>query len=102
MMGLGRWLLLGDLGQQMDLADQKAEIERIKNELRSQSELPSTDRRLEELERENDTLRLYLSAVIRLLQFKKIVTDDEVRTWVRTIDGEDGRFDNRQRGDKIG
>ena len=34
-MGWGRWLLLGDLGQQMDLADHQAEIDNLKEELRS-------------------------------------------------------------------
>jgi hypothetical protein len=58
-MGWGRYFLLGDLGQQMDLADHEAEIENLKRELRSRPEVPVTvEQRLDAIQREADELKL--------------------------------------------
>jgi hypothetical protein len=81
-MGWGRWLLLGNLGQQMDLADHEAEIESLKEELRSKQAVPSSiEQRLETLQRENHELKLYLAAVLRLLVGKKVATRMRSRRW---------------------
>ena len=75
-MGWGRMLLLGDLGQQLDLQDQKQEIESLRRELRSASAgrtNSGVERRVARLEQENDELRLYLAALIRHLTAKRIV-----------------------------
>jgi hypothetical protein len=98
-MGWGRWLLLGDLGQQMDLADHQAEIESLKEQLRSRTAVPaSVEERLETLQRENDELKLYLAAVIRLLVAKKVATTEEIKMVVAAVDRSDGVEDNRYEG----
>jgi hypothetical protein len=98
-MGWGRWLLLGDLGQQMDLADHEAEIENLKKQLQSKPTLPSSvEQRLETLQRENDELKLYLAAVLRLLVAKRLATVDEIKTVVAAVDREDGVADNKLTG----
>jgi hypothetical protein len=98
-MGWGRYLLLGSLGQQMDLADHEAEIERLKEQLRSKPALPSSvEQRLETLERENDELKLYLAAVLRLLVAKKIATTNEIKAVVAAVDREDGVEDEKFTG----
>jgi chromosome segregation ATPase len=98
-MGWGRWLLLGDLGQQMDLADQQAEIERLREKLQSrQAEHSSAEQRLVSLERENDELKLYLATVVRLLLAKKVATAEEMRALVAAVDREDGAEDKRYAG----
>jgi hypothetical protein len=98
-MGWGRWLLLGNLGQQMDLADHEAEIERLKDELRSKQAVPSSvEQRLETLQGENDELKLYLAAIIRLMVGKKVASTDEIKALVAAVDREDGVEDKKFTG----
>jgi len=98
-MGWGRYFLLGDFGQQLDLADHEAEIENLKRELRSRPMASSTvEQRLDMLQRESDELKLYLAAVLRLLVAKKVATADEIKAVVAAIDREDGVADNRFTG----
>lgn len=96
-MGWGRYLLLGDLGQQLDLADQRDEIENLRDELRrSRARSPGND--MGQLQAENDELRLYLAAIVRLLTSKGIVSREELQRVVDVIDAEDGKQDGRYRG----
>jgi hypothetical protein len=98
-MGWGRWLLLGDFRQQMALADHEAEIEKLKEQLRSKQTLPSSvEQRLETLQRENDELKLYLAAVLRLLVAKKLATESEIKAVVAAVDREDGVEDKKFTG----
>ena len=98
-MGWGRYFLLGDFGQQLDLADHEAEIENLKRELRSRPMASSTvEQRLDMLQRESDELKLYLAAVLRLLVAKKVATADEIKAVVAAIDREDGVADKRFTG----
>jgi hypothetical protein len=95
-MGWGRYLLLGNFGQQMDLADHEAEIENLKRELRSKRKASATvEQRLDTLQRESDELKLYLAAVIRLMVAKRLATADEIKAVVAAVDREDGIADNR-------
>ena len=98
-MGWGRWLLLGNLGQQLDLSDQKEEIDRLRNELRGRR-LPfaSTGQRLDRLQDENEELKLYLTALMRLVLARKLATLDDIKTIVEAIDSEDGTLDGRHGG----
>lgn len=96
-MGWGRYLLLGDLGQQLDLADQRTEIENLRDELR-RSRAQSPEGSVAQLQAENDELRLYLSALTRLLISKGIVSREELRKVVDIIDEEDGKRDGRYKG----
>jgi polyhydroxyalkanoate synthesis regulator phasin len=98
-MGWGRFLLLGDLGQQLDLADQKEEIENLRNELqRSHASPRGVTGDIERLQAENDEMRLYLATVVRLLVSKGIVSQEEIRRVVDAIDAEDGTRDGRYKG----
>src|SRR5262245_2814085 len=101
-MGWLRYFFLGDLGQQLDLADQKEEIDALRRQLQSR---PSGDRsanqRLESLQRENDELKLYLAAVLRLLITKRVATVDEIRELVNLLDREDGAEDGRYEGEVL-
>jgi hypothetical protein len=98
-MGWGRYFLLGDLGQQMDLADHEAEIENLKRELRSRPKVSDTvEQRLDTLQREADELKLYLAAVLRLLVARKVATADDIKAVVAAVDRADGVADNRFTG----
>jgi hypothetical protein len=97
-MGWGRYLLLGDLGQQLDLSDQKREMEDLRDELR-RSRVSSVDTNdIAHLRAENDELRLYLAALVRLLTSKGVVTREELENIVAIVDADDGRSDGRFRG----
>ena len=99
-MGWGRYLLMGDLGQQLDLSDQRAEIDRLRSEIRqSRSAAPDRSRQLEELQADNEELRLYLAAVVRILVSKGVVTVDEMKQVVDAIDAQDGSVDGKYSGD---
>lgn len=108
-MGWGRLLLLGNLGQQLDLSDQKAEIDELRRELaynRRSSvadavDLGPVERDIRTLQRENDELRLYLTAVTRLLVSKGTVTQDELIAIVNAVDSEDGLPDGRYSGNIV-
>jgi hypothetical protein len=89
-------LLLGDIGQQLDLQDQKAELERMRRDMQSgRLGSDTAGARLDRLEEVNDELRLYLAAVVRLLVAKGIVSRDEVLDVVQAVDAEDGAADGR-------
>lgn len=51
-----------------------------------------------QLQAENDELRLYLAAIVRLLTSKGIVSREELQRVVDVIDAEDGKQDGRYRG----
>src|SRR5438105_15908258 len=95
-MGWGRYFLLGDLGQQMDLADHEADIENLNRELRSRPKVSdSVEQRLDTLQRDADELKLYLAAVLRLLVARKVATADDIKTVVAAVHREDDDADNR-------
>ena len=98
-MGWGRYLLLGDLGQQLDLSDQKEELERLRAEVQRRDP-PSLDPTpaIRRLQQENDELRLYLAAVIRCLVSKQVISGDELKRIVDLVDAEDGAQDGRFSG----
>ena len=95
-MGWGRMLLLGNWGQQMDIEDQRREIRALRRQMRrsgggrTASDLP---RRVNELEKQNDELRLYLASLVRYLGHKGLLERDEFAALVEAVDAEDGKQD---------
>jgi hypothetical protein len=96
-MGWGSYFLLGDLGQQLDLEQQRQEIENLRSRLGNDraSVAASVEARLNVLQRDNNQNTLYLAAITRLLVSKQIVTRQEVENMVTAIDREDGKEDGR-------
>jgi hypothetical protein len=93
-MGWGRMLLLGDIGQQLDLKDQQSDLEELRTGISIERAMrEGADEIIGRLRRENDELKLYLAALVRLLLAKKVVTVDEVKRIVETLDGEDSKPD---------
>ena len=97
-MGWGRYLLLGDLGQQLDISDQRQEIENLRNDLRRTRMAGGGTNDVARLRADNDELRLYLAALVRLLTSKGVVTRDELTKIVAMVDAEDGQSDGRFTG----
>jgi hypothetical protein len=95
-MGWGRYFLLGDWGQQMDLEDQRQDIDRLKRRLEMQAPPPAESLRLTG---EINELKLYIAAIFRVLVTKKIVSQHELKDLIHAIDQEDGKIDNAFEGD---
>src|SRR5262245_33416063 len=90
-MGWGRMFLLGNVGQQMDLAEHENELSSLKTKLAMQRMLgESADVQIGKLIKETDELKLYLAALIRLLVSKNLVAPEEIARIVDTLDREDG------------
>ncbi|MBN1190778.1 MAG: hypothetical protein JXA46_13570 [Dehalococcoidales bacterium] len=99
-MGWGRMFLLGDWGQQMDIEDQRREIEELRQQIKSEDRTGETNltSRISELEKENGELRLYLASLIRYLGHKGVLRQNEFSRLVEAVDIEDGSADSSFRG----
>lgn len=91
-MGWGRTLLLGEIGNRLDIADTERDVERLRRRVRSKAHRDEAqDARLAALEGENEQLKLYLASLIRLLVGKGLLSQDELATFVEIIDADDER-----------
>lgn len=101
-MGWGRTLLLGDIGNRLDIEDTERDIACLRQEIvGSLHKDLSQDRQIERLVAENAELKLYLAAAIRLLKSKGIITAEELKAMVNAVDGEDGKVDGRLAGGMV-
>ena len=98
-MGWGRMFLLGNIGQQMDIEEQRDEMQRIRRTVREVQRTKAGQEDLAahivQLENEVDELRLYLTAVIRHLVSKGVASEAELETLIEAVDAEDGAVDGR-------
>ena len=101
-MGWGRTLLLGDIGNRLDIADTERDIEDLKQEIRGAflGEM-SQDMKINALIWENAELKLYLASVIRLLVTKGMIAPEELTAVVEKVDAEDGSADGRCDGEIV-
>jgi len=86
-MGWGRTLFLGDIGNRLDIADTERDIQSIRDRLKSSMQVDQAqDMRLNNLEAENNQLKLYLASLARLLVAKRVLSEAELRSIVDVID----------------
>ena len=98
-MGWGRMLLLGDVGQQLDLKDHREALEHLETSVSIERAMrEGADQLIGQLRRENSEIKLYLAAVVRLLMSKDVVTSAEIREIVDALDREDGTPDGVYNG----
>lgn len=98
-MGWGRMLLLGNVGQQLDIGDTQEAIADLAARVRDTAQVShGVTQDLQRLQQENDELKLYLTAVIRLLSAKAIITPSELREIVEAVDRSDGASDGKFSG----
>ena len=102
-MGWGRMLLLGNLGQQLDIEDQRRELQQLRSRVRSESRQSSQDIevRLDILERQSDEMKLYMAALVRYLAAQEQIDLNEFARLVDEVDAEDGTADGRYQGDVV-
>jgi hypothetical protein len=78
-MGLMRTLLLGDIGNYLDNEDNKKQTQVVQNRLnRKESKDRKQDKEIEELTRENIELKYTVSALIKILHEKDILSESEL------------------------
>jgi hypothetical protein len=86
-MGWGRMMLLGNVGQQLDIQDVEGAVNQLQSALQ---ETENLDRRQEEsidlLRNENRELKLYLATLVKLLVSKGVIQQAEVDAAVQAID----------------
>ena len=98
-MGWGRMLLLGNVGQQLDIQDTQETLAQIGESLRRTHDFKQrVGANLQELATENAELKLYLAAIVRVLVAKGIVTAKELEQLVDALDRDDGQRDGRFEG----
>ena len=86
-MGWARTLLLGDIGNRLDIADAEQDISHIRRELRDNRTVDTTqDEKIQRLQEENEQLELCIAALIRSLAAKKVLSQKEVDNLVAMIE----------------
>lgn len=86
-MGWGRMLLLGNVGQQLDIGDVENAVNQMQSAVQENQEVDlQQERSITELRRENQELKLYLATLIRLLVAKGVVKQEEVAATVNAIE----------------
>jgi polyhydroxyalkanoate synthesis regulator phasin len=102
-MGWGRMFLLGDWGQQMDIEDQRRRIRELGHEVRQHRRTVSValEKRIDDLEQENDNLKLHLAALVRYCIAKGTIDVEEFKQFVDAIDESDGEADGKYVGDIV-
>ena len=86
-MGWARMLLLGDIGQQLDIRDARAELERLRQSSTSKVlKDREQDEEIASLSDENEQLRLCLIALVRLLVSKGVVRGGDVTEIMNVLD----------------
>ncbi len=95
-MGWGRTLLLGDVGNRLDIEDTERDIASLRRKITDATRVDiSQDEKIELLIDENAELKLYLAAVIRLLTAKGAISSAELIAMIDAVDAEDESLDGR-------
>jgi hypothetical protein len=96
-MGWGRMLLLGNVGQQLDIQDAQESQESLRNCLNTAIESLNKNQdadeeqglQIERLQKENAELKLYVAGLVHLLVSKNMITESEMSHMVSIVDGSD-------------
>ena len=86
-MGWGRTLLLGDIGNRLDIEDCERSIYALRRTFSDQSKVDrSQDDEIRELRRELDELKLCVGSLTRILIARQIVSESDVTRIANVID----------------
>lgn len=86
-MGWGRMLLMGNVGQQLDIGDVENAVTEMQSAFLANQQVDLKQQRsIAELQRENEELKLYLATVVRLLVSKGVLKPEEVEATVNAIE----------------
>jgi hypothetical protein len=86
-MGWGRMMLLGNVGQQLDIGDLENAVEQMRSDVAQKDQVDREQGSdIERLKSENHELKLYLATLIRLLVSKGVLQQEEVAATVSAIE----------------
>ena len=99
-MGFLKHILLGDLGQSLDIVEQQNEQQKLAQanaEIRrkSASQQALQSQRISELEDHCAQLHLALTALTRFLTDRAIINESDLRGFIEQIDASDGTQDGK-------
>lgn len=95
-MGWARTLLLGNIGNRLDIADAEGEINRIqRSQQRAESALSGKEREISMLKDELGRQKLATQALTRFLIEKGIIAAVELADFISQVDAEDGVVDGK-------
>jgi len=101
-MGWGRTLLLGDIGNRLDIEDTERDIAALRREISGSFQKDmSQDQMIHKLIAENAQLKLCFASLVRLLTRKGSISRDELAAVVAAVDAEDGRVDGQFTGNVV-
>ena len=86
-MGWMRTILLGDIGNRLDIGDAEKGIRALRLSLSKAKRTTRTnEERISNLEEENEQLELLITMLLRRLQEKNLFNGDEIRSLTEIID----------------
>ena len=86
-MGWLRTIVLGDFGNRLDIGDNEKRIARLRKSLRDyRQKTVGNKSRIDALEEENEQLELVVTMLMRRLQEKNILSEEEIRSLAEIID----------------
>jgi hypothetical protein len=86
-MGWTRFLFMGDVGQQMDLDVQAAELRQLREQAAVRRRaFERTDHQLEELREEHEHLKFAVAGLVRGLVAKGVLTRDDVGKLIHVVE----------------
>ncbi len=86
-MGWARTLLLGDVGNRLDIADVEYDAGDLRQQLRRSRALnDSHNEAIQQLQKENEQLEMCVAAMAKTLVAKGIFTPEELERLVRIIE----------------
>ncbi len=98
-MGWGRTLLLGDIGNRLDIEDTERDIAALREEIAGAFRKDmSQDDIIRKLIAENSQLKLYFASLVRLLTRTGTISREDLAAVVAAVDAEDGQVDGQFTG----
>ena len=86
-MGWMRTILLGDIGNRLDIEDAEKGIRALRLSLSKAKQTTRTnEERISNLEEENEQLELLITMLLRRMQEKNLFNGDEIRSLTEIID----------------
>jgi hypothetical protein len=95
-MGWMRTLLLGDIGNRLDIADTEKGLASMRaNQKKTVQNLHARDKNIESLEQELGQQKLAIQALTRFLIEKDMIEEEELDSFIEQVDAEDGVVDGK-------
>ena len=95
-MGWMRTLLLGDIGNRLDIADTERNIEQLRRDQQMSSRILNTkERTISSLLNDLAKQKLAIQALTRFLVEKDLISEDEFDDFIAEVDAEDGVLDGK-------